>query len=158
MADELPKSAFDATDTAAENNVRREAARIQQADADYYRLIMHTVKGRAWLHRRLSECKIFGDTFAAEQTHVTAFSLGQENIGKRMMAAAQNASADLYVQMIKEHQVEEARLDEVRRTEENKRTADERPPNPEDMVVPLPPPAGYPGGPPLQKPANQPKR
>lgn len=158
MADDLPKVAFDATDSSAEDNARREVARVAQADADYYRLIMHTVKGRAWLHRRLSECKIFGDTFAGEQTHITAFQLGQENVGKRMMVAAQNGSADLYVQMIKEHQAEEVRLDDVHRKEERKRTADERPPSPEDMVVPLPPPAGYPGGPPLHKSANQPKR
>ena len=81
---------------------------------------------------------------------VTAFQLGEENVGKRLMLEAQSASVDLYVQMIKEQRAEEARLDEVRRREQRNREQAEAAPTAEELMAPLPPPAGYPGGPALK--------
>ncbi len=149
MADEPPLETFDATDPAAEANAKRDAARQAREDSDVLRLLMHSKQGRAWLYRFLSKCNIYGDTFSGEETHTSAFKQGQENIGKQLMLETQAASVDLYMKMIKEQQDEEKRLDEVRRRERKQRDAEEAPPSAEDMVSALPPPAGYPGGPPL---------
>lgn len=152
MADDLPTETFDASDPAATDNANREARRKARDDADQLRLIMHTKQGRAFLYRLLERCNIYGDTFTPGQADATAFKLGQENIGKQLMLATMDASADLYVQMIKEQKDEEKRLDEVRRTERKNREAQEPgAPLTPDLVPDLPPPAGYPGGPPLPK-------
>jgi len=150
MADDLPTETFDAADPAAIDNARREEKRKAREDADVLRLIMHSKQGRAWLYRHLERCNIYGETFAPGQGDVTAFKLGQENIGKQLMLAAMDASSDLYVKMVNEQREEAKRLDEVRRTERKNREANDPSATvPQDFVVDLPPPAGYPGGPPL---------
>lgn len=142
---------FDATDPAAINNAEREAKRQAKQDADALRSLMLSKAGRAFLYRRLERCHIYATTFAPGQPDVTAFNLGEENVGKQLMSEAMDASPDLYVTMIKEQRDEAKRLDQVRETEQRNRENAERPPSAEEMVAPLPPPAGYPGGPPLKK-------
>lgn len=155
MADDLPTETFDASDQAAIDNASREDSRKAREDADVLRGLMHTKPGRAWLYRFLERCNIYGSTFAAGQADVTAFKLGQENIGKQLMLKAMDASTDLYVKMISEQKDEEKRLDAVRRTErKNREAADPQAPMTPDLVPNLPPPAGYPGGPPLKKPGE----
>lgn len=158
MADE-PQETYAADDPIAENNARRDAERIARQDTDVLaKIVMKDAPGRAWLHRLLSRCHIFGETFHGEQSHLSAFSQGQENIGKQIMLAAQDASVDLYLLMIKEARAEEKRLDEVRRREERDRTEVDEPTNASEIMPELPPPAGYLGGPPLPKPKNKDKR
>lgn len=143
--------AFDATDPAAENNAERETRRKQREDADALRLLMHSKSGRAFLYRRLERCHIYSTTFAPGQPDVTAFSLGEENVGKQLMTEAMDASPDLYLLMIREQREDAKRLDDVRETEAKKRDNEAKGPTAEEMLAPLPPPAGYPGGPPLPK-------
>ena len=150
MAEEQVAEAFDASDPAAEANVKRDAARFARQDADVLRMMMRTKEGRAFLYRFLDRCHIYSTTFAPGQSDVTAFQLGEENVGKRLMLEAQSASVDLYVQMIKEQRAEEARLDEVRRREQRNREQAEAAQTAEELMAPLPPPAGYPGGPALK--------
>jgi len=150
LADE-PQETFDASDKAAIDNASRDAAAKARADADQLRTIMMTKPGRAWLYRFLERCNIYGDSFTPGQPDVTAFKLGNENIGRQLMLTAMNASADLYVKMVNEQREEERRLDEVRRKENKKREEREAPVDVASLVAPLPPPAGYPGGPPLPK-------
>lgn len=150
MADDTPRETFDASDAAATDNAKREESRRSREDADVLRGLMHSKPGRAWLYRFLESCHIYSSTFAPGQSDVTAFSLGEENVGKKLMVAAIAASADLYVKMVKEQQDEEKRLDAVRRTERKNREHDDpAAPLTPDLVPHLPPPAGYPGGPPL---------
>ena len=159
MPDDLALESFDATDPAAIANADRESKRKAREDADILRFLMQTKKGRAFLYRRLEMCHIYGAgltagiTFAPGQPDMTAFQLGQENIGKRLMMEAMDASPDLYVQMMREQREEEARLDEVRRREERNREVQNRPMSEGELklVYDLPPPAGYPGGPALPK-------
>ena len=151
MSDDLPQEQFDATDPAAEDNAKRDAARIAREDADVLRQIMHTKQGRAWLLRRLDECHINNSPFVAGQPDLTAYGLGEEAAGRRLLTSAMNASVDLYMKAIKESQAEEQRLAEVRRRERKNREEREGPVDIAAMVAPLPPPAGYPGGPPLPK-------
>lgn len=150
MAEDTPIEQFDATDPKAINNAEREVARKKRQDADELRKILHSKTGRAFLYRLLERCNIYGDTFAGEQTHISAFRQGQENVGKQLMLAAMDASPDLYVQMVKDQRDEEGRLDEVRRSEAKDRESRDNPSGIQAMVD-LPPPAGYPGGPPMPK-------
>lgn len=150
MADDLPLEPYAADDPAAENNAKRDAARQAREDADVLRTIMHSKTGRAWLYRSLERCHIYGETFAGEQTHLSAFRQGEVNIGKRLMLDMQEASPDLYMKMIKEQQDEQKRLDELRRKERKDREAEESPQVTPELVPNLPPPAGYPGGPALK--------
>lgn len=155
MADQESLEAFDASNPVAEDNARRDAARLQRQDADVLRAIMHSKEGRSWLYRKLASCHIYESPFSAGQPDVTAFALGEQNVGKKLMVETMSASADLYMKMIKEQQDEEKRLNEVRRTERKNRERDEQPVSAADQVAPLPPPAGFPGGPPLPKKPNK---
>jgi hypothetical protein len=151
MADDLPHETFDATDLAAEANAKRDAARRERADLDVLRNLMRDKKGRDWLYRFLDSCHINNTPFAPGQPDVTAFHLGEENVGKRVLLLAMTASTDLYMKMITEQQEEEKRLAEVRRKERQNREERDGPINVQGLVADLPPPAGYPGGPPLPK-------
>lgn len=121
MADDLPAEPYDATDPAAEDNAKRDEARRAREDADVLRSILIKKAGRAWFYRQLVKCHIYGSAFAPGQPDVTAYALGEENIGKQWMLAAMSASSDLYMKMMDEQKEEESRLDEVRRREERKR-------------------------------------
>jgi len=143
---------FDATDPAAIANAERDAKRHAREDADALRALMHTKAGRGFLYRLLDRCHIYSTTFSPGQPDLTAFQLGEENVGKWLMTEAQNASVDLYVQMIKDQRDEAQRLEKVREAEARRRDEQDKPPTAEEMMAPLPPPAGYPGGPPLEKP------
>jgi hypothetical protein len=156
MVDDLPHETFDATDPAAEANAKRDAARRERADLDVMRGVMRDKKGRDWLYRFLDSCHINNTPFAPGQPDVTAFHLGEENVGKRVLLLAMTASTDLYMKMITEQQEEEKRLSEVRRTERKNREEREGPVDVSMLVAPLPPPAGYPGGPPLPKKEKKP--
>lgn len=150
MASDLPTETFDAADPAAIDNANREEKRKAREDADVLRLIMHSKQGRAWLYRQLERCNIYGETFSPGQADVTAFKLGQENVGKQLMLACMDASSALYIKMIDEQKEEQKRLDEVRRTERKNREAEDPAASPSmEFVKDLPPPAGYPGGPAL---------
>lgn len=151
MPDDLPHETFDATDPAAEANAKRDAARRERNDLDVLRSVMHTKQGRDWLYRFLDSCHINNTPFAPGQPDVTAFHLGEENVGRKLLMIAMAASVDLYMKMIKEQQEEEARLNEVRRKERTNREERDGPVDVSALVAPLPPPAGYPGGPPLPK-------
>ena len=83
-------------------------------------------------------------TFLVEITY-------EEAVGKRLLTAAMSASVDLYMKAIKEFQEEEARQANVRRKERQNREEREGPVDVSALVAPLPPPAGYPGGPPYPK-------
>jgi hypothetical protein len=105
---------------------------------------MHDKKGRAWLYRLLERCNIYGDSFAPGQGDVTSFRLGQQNIGRQLMLEAMEASADLYVQMVKDQRDEERRLEEVRRKENEARQAnDPFAPAPVAGMVDLPEPNAF---------------
>lgn len=149
MPDDIEQ--FDATDPAAEDNAKRDQARRDRNDLDVLRTIMHDKKGRDWLFRFLDACHINNSPFAAGQADVTAYHLGEEAVGKRVLRTAMTASVDLYMKMIREQQEEEARLTEVRRKERKNRDEREGDVDVAAMVAPLPPPAGFPGGPSLPK-------
>ena len=141
MADDT-RETFDASDQAATDNASRDAAAKARAEADQLRKIMHDKQGRAWLYRFLERCNIYGESFTPGQPDVTAFKLGNENIGRQLMLSAMDASTDLYVKMVNEQREEERRLDEVRRKERKNREEREGPVDVKSMLNDLPPPSG----------------
>lgn len=151
MSDDLPEAPFDASDPAAEANAKRDQARRERNDLDVLRGLMHSKNGRDFLYRFLDACHINNTPFAPGAPDVTAFHLGEENVGRKLLMVAMAASVDLYMKMIKEQQEEETRLAEVRRKEQRNREERDAPIDINALVAPLPPPAGYPGGPPLPK-------
>ena len=122
-----------------------DAERAQKrANHDTLRKIMHNRDGRLWLYRLLERCNIYGSSFEPGQPDVTAFRLGQENIGRQLMVDAMEASSELYIRMVKEQREDEQRLTKLR-------AADERARNSADQdavgahMIDLPPPEGWEG-------------
>lgn len=156
MAEEFAE-APDTADKAVERNQRKEAARQRRADADVMRGVLRTKDGRDWLFRRLQRGHLYvagpdGIPFVAGQPDHTGFRLGEMNFAVMLDNEARDASLDLFTQMFREQKDEEKRLDAVRREEREKREAETKPlAASEAMAMELPPPAGYPGGPPLPK-------
>lgn len=142
---------FDATDPKAEESARREESRQRREDLDALRAMMLSKTGRACLYRQLLRCHIYASAFAPGQSDLTSFQLGEENVGKRLMLDLQSASLDLYLQMLKEQRAEEKRLDDVRRTDREKREAEDEI---KTLLPDLPPPAGWPGHVPPARPKS----
>ncbi len=88
-----------------EKQVRKAKKEAQFNDAlklDVVRNVMQTAAGRRWLYGILDMCYIYGNPFAPGQGDVTAFNLGQANIGKILLVDIQMATPDLYLTMIQE--------------------------------------------------------
>lgn len=93
---------------------RKEAGQHKREDRDFWRICMSTPARRASFYRLLESCHIFGSAFdlgdhdartgrsRPADVHVSYFRGGEENVGKRMMLAAMDASTDLYLTMLKE--------------------------------------------------------
>ena len=89
----------------------------RRADLDVIRRIMLTKEGRAWFWRLLDRGHIFGSPFFGEETHKTAFAIGEENFAKKLWLDLQEASLDLYVRMVAEQRDEAQRLEKVRKSD-----------------------------------------
>lgn len=88
-----------------ENQVKKAKKEAEFNDAlklDVIRNVMRTAAGRRWLYGILDMCYIYGNPFTPGQSDVTAFNLGQANIGKILLADIQAATPDLYLTMIQE--------------------------------------------------------
>jgi len=142
---------YDASNPDALQHAQFEERRKAREDADFLRVAMGTKPRRASLYRLLERCHIYGDTFHGEESHLSAFCQGQENIGKQLMLAAMDASPDLYMSMIQEQREEERRLEAVRKRE-NQASESGNAVDPREMAPDLPPPQGWPGHTPPPKP------
>jgi hypothetical protein len=158
LADEPEAVPGDAIDEVQANNQSTEQARRKREDADVIRKLLHDKNGRAWLYRLLERCHIYEHSFFGEETHTTAYRLGEENIGKRLMLEVIDASGDLYITMIREQKEDEARLAKLARKAADKAEGRGEPPlTPSAQMPDLPPPPGWPGyKPPPAKPKAPP--
>lgn len=114
-------AAYDATDPVAEENARRDEARKTRQMAAVVRMILTAKDGRAWYCEILEGCHIFSTPFVPGQPDSTAFAMGEENVGKKLMMAAIDADAALYMKMLAERKSEDQRQQDVRNREEKKR-------------------------------------
>ena len=78
----------------------------QQANLDLaLRDIMATGQGRFWIWNLLSAAHVFGevvDWTPEVGTRITDFNLGEQNVGKRVLAQIARVCPDSYVQAMKE--------------------------------------------------------
>jgi hypothetical protein len=101
---------YDAGDTVQVSNAEREKARRDQADKRVLEQLMAGQEGRDWVFRFLERFHIYESCFSPGQADVTAFRLGEENIGKQFMLELMTTTPDLYVKMMSEAKIaEEAR-------------------------------------------------
>jgi hypothetical protein len=141
----------DASDEAAENNARRDEARREREDAETVRRLLSHKSGRAWFYRLLKRSNIYGTSFVPGQPDTTAFELGREDVGRRLMAQAMEACEDLYLLMIREVRQEEERAAAEEAEREKKEAADYGAAI-RTQGHDLPPPEGWPGHVPPKKP------
>lgn len=126
----------DASDEVTTNNRRSDAARYRKDDLGVLRKMMHDPKGRSWLHRTLEFCDIYGSPFTPGQADTTAFHLGQQNVGKRLLIDSMEASPDLYMLMIREAREEQERVTKTTRERNAKVDPDRDAPAGVDLQFP----------------------
>ncbi len=138
---------INADDPAEEKRVREEERQRARNDANVLRKIMFTKEGRSWMYRFLESCKIFEDPFIPGMPDSTGHNLGAQNIGKQLWLKVQDASLDLYVQMIREQREEEKRLAKVRSADAESMTPQamdaQEALGVNDHMIDLPPPSGW---------------
>jgi hypothetical protein len=113
LEQERREAGYNAADPRQIEAARREAGQAKREDADFWRVAMATPQRRAALYRLLESCSIygtaadFGTASSGSDALRTYFNLGREDVGKRIMVAAMEASLDLYLTMMKEHKAAE---------------------------------------------------
>lgn len=101
-----PEVPFDAGDPKQVNDSRKKAARLRQKRVAFVRQMMNDENGRLWMYDMLESCYIFGNALQPGQTDVTFFNLGQQNVGKKMLADVVEICPDLYIRMMQEGKAE----------------------------------------------------
>jgi hypothetical protein len=154
MADDGPFSDLDPAAEVAENNARRDEKRREREDAETLRVLLKHKNGRAWFFRLLTRCHIYGTPFEPGQPDTTAFKLGEENIGRKLMYDALDACPDLYLTMRAEaRQAEEAAA--AAEADAEKKAEPEYNAGVQKQGFELPPPPGWPGHVPPVKPEGK---
>lgn len=64
--------------------------------------IMQTPSGRSWIKSILERCHPYSSPYSSDPIGM-AFNCGEQNIGLQLVAEVHAASADLYLQMMKEN-------------------------------------------------------
>jgi hypothetical protein len=113
LEQERQQPGYNAADPKHIEAARKEAGQRRREDADFWRIAMSTPQRRAALYRLLESCHIYGNAADTGSQHrlsdpyLTYLSLGREAVGKQIMVAAQDASLDLYLTMMKERKAAE---------------------------------------------------
>lgn len=156
MADDAP-GVVDATDDVYRNNLLSDAARKRRDDDAVLRDLLGSKQGRAWYYRLLERCNAMDDPFHGEETHKTAYAVGQQSIGKQLFLEATNAELNLYMAMLREAREEEARQEKELQKRNVRQSGLDEPPltpaaqgpdltnAPPGFVTNLNPPPGFPG-------------
>lgn len=93
---------YDANDEKQVKAAKEKAKLNEALRLDVIRNVMQSAAGRSWIYSILEMCHIYGNPFIPGQQDVTAFNLGQANIGKILLVDVQVATPDLYLTMIQE--------------------------------------------------------
>ena len=104
---------YDTGDKESVNNARKKASRIRASRLRFVAAAMENKEGRAWFYDFLVFCDIYGNPFMEEETHKTAFKLGQQNVGKMVLGYIMDAAPDEYLTMLSENkELEEGKTDD----------------------------------------------
>ena len=102
-ANETAEQSYDTSDKEAVNKTRKKAARTRADRLKFVRAAMQHEEGRAWFNDIINRCRVFDNTFYGEETHNTAFKLGEQNIGKMILADVLEAAPEQYMNMTTEN-------------------------------------------------------
>jgi hypothetical protein len=112
-------------DAGSRKDVRRLEKEAKLAESNrlaYTKRIMGDSAGRKWMYDLLVRCHIWQTPFAAGQSDVTAFRIGEQNIGLQIFADVIAAAPQEYVLMMNEASqkelVHERRYSDDRHTNE----------------------------------------
>lgn len=94
---------YNAADEKSVNEARKRAGRKKIEDLNIIKAMMDLLEGRKYLYELMEACHIFGNCFYGEEPNKTAFSLGERNVGLRVLAHIMESAPDLYTQMCKEN-------------------------------------------------------
>lgn len=82
--------------------LKLKARRKEVQEQNDLRGILATPSGRRFIWKHLSECGTFHTSFTGEQTNLTHFKLGQQNIGFYLLSQIHQADPDAYSLMCRE--------------------------------------------------------
>lgn len=102
QAEEEAQTPYDASDPQQVNTARKKASRKNAKRLEVVAALMQHKDGRRWIHEQLDWCHIYGNPVIPGDTHATYFNLGQENIGKRLLADVVAAAPEQYILMLQE--------------------------------------------------------
>lgn len=94
---------YDAGDPQQVNERRKKVARKKADRMRVWLAIMQQPDCRKLMFDMLDWCHIHGYHIVEENTHMTYFKLGEENIGKRLMAELMEAAPKEYLIMLDEN-------------------------------------------------------
>ncbi len=101
-AEESQPGGVDTSDPKAVNRARKKAAREHRERLSVVGAVMEQGPGRLWLYELLAWCHIWQPSYVVGDSHATAFSEGQRNVGLRLLGDIMAAAPDLYVTMCKD--------------------------------------------------------
>jgi hypothetical protein len=96
---------MEVVDTSSPKQLRDAIRKSKDKDAvakEGLKMVMGDVAGRAWLYRVLMLCDPFRNPFSTDPL-MMAQRCGEVNIGLQLIAEMDEASPDLYLQMMKEN-------------------------------------------------------
>lgn len=92
---------YDASDPQSVNDKRTKAGRAEREKLQVLEELMKIPEVRKYFWQWLESLHIFGNPFVQGDPHSTAFNLGKQDAGKRVLMDIMNFPA-LYVQMVEE--------------------------------------------------------
>lgn len=102
-AEFLAEEQFDANDQASVNKRKQKIAREKREHLTYIAKILKDPVGRKWLYRIIAAGEVFSITYSAsEDSRAKDFRDGKKFVPSQLLADAQDANFDLFVQMLKE--------------------------------------------------------
>lgn len=93
---------YDANDPDQVHRRRNEVARRERERLDFIHKIMVMQSGRKWIYGFMEDCSIYGNPFVQGDMYATAFKLGEQNTGKKLLADVQRFK-ELYCLMLQEN-------------------------------------------------------
>jgi len=104
QAREEAEEIYDSSDPASVNRARKKAAREKAERLRVCQALLTHPDTRKWVFDLLNACHIYSNPFVPGQADTTAFNLGEQNVGKRLLVDFTTADPALYNTMLKENQ------------------------------------------------------
>lgn len=101
-AENIAENQFDASNPEQVNAARKKASRKKTQRLVVIQALMQHEDGRRWMRELLQRCHIYGNCLVQGDPYGTHFRMGEENIGKMIMADVIEAAPAEYLKMCEE--------------------------------------------------------